>query len=223
MFIFNIGKNYFDSFEENTKENSFINYLKEIIENCDNVECNFIKNNFDFINWKEEEELLEHKKEYNLVLLPFENNKLLNLHFVKFLITSNLKEEVIACLGFTNFGVYFYKDISDNFETNLKVRENNYFLIERKKREWDEDYEIKSKLFIANRVNEKIFNKNIIFLEMPNYSFLLSYFSNNLFLGIEYNLNDIEELYFANFFVDDNKKLKIEKLDFGEVIWLNKE
>ena len=221
LFIKKISQGFLDDLDIN--EQKYINFLRHFLENCQTKECDFINKNLDLINWVHEEELLEHERDYNLILLPFERNETLNVTFVKFLITSNIKEDAVAAFGFTNTGTDFYIDIAGNEYFDIKINKK-VVLIERKIKDWDKDYEIKSKAFMVDQINN-FYLHDVDFdnIDMPNFSFLASMYQHEVssYL-IGYDLNDIKDLYFANFFYDLSKKkvkeYSIIKEDFGEII-----
>ncbi|HIQ50962.1 MAG TPA: hypothetical protein EYH54_03235 [Nautiliaceae bacterium] len=195
------------------EEKEFLNRLIEKIEKSKEKEGSLIKKYFDFLDWKSEEEILEHIRDYNLLLMPFEGIKGNNL-FVRFFISSNLKEEIIAAFGFS-YNSFFYIDIYKNlfFKTNLP--KTDMIIFERKEKAYDEDYEIKSKSLIINLFEDLYQKEKIISFYSVNYSFLLTllgYYKTLYSIGYE---NNIEELYFSLFFYENikEKKKKIEIKD----------
>jgi hypothetical protein len=167
---------------------------------------------FDFLDWKSEEEILEHFKDYNLLLMPFEGKNTNNL-FVRFFVSSNLKEEIIAAFGFS-YNSFFYIDIYKNFFYKTNLPKTNLIAIERKEKNFDEDYEIKSKTAIINLFEDLYLTESIIFPESPNYSFLLTLIDRYKTLYSFGYETEIEELYFSMFFYENlekkNKKMEIK-------------
>jgi len=208
-FLHNIIKPFFFGNLE-PKEEDLINYLNTHIFNkkSSNLEINFIKNNFTLIFFKKWEELIDYSKPYNLILLPFEGLKALNSFFIKFLVYSTLKNDFVAAFGFNPYNDdFFYADLFNYYYNKYGLRKENIAIIERKKFE-NEDKEIKSKAFFIDFIQQFYQKKDFIFLYSPNYSFLLTAFG--IFKEF-YNLgfsNSLEDLFFANFFIEKSKFLK---------------
>jgi len=198
---------------KNLEEKEFLNLLQEKIEKDEKKESFLIKNYFDFLDWKSEEEILEHFRDYNLLLMPFEGKEGNNL-FVRFFVSSNLKEEIIAAFGFS-YNSFFYIDIYKNFFFKTNLPKTDIILFERKEKPFDEDYEIRSRSLIINLFEDLYQTEKIISFYSQNYAFLmtlLGYYKELHSIGYE---NDIEELYFSLFFYEnlEEKKKKIEVKD----------
>lgn len=195
------------------EEKNFLEILKERIEKDNKKELNLINKYFDFLDWKSEEEILEHIKDYNLLLMPFEGKETNNL-FVRFFVSSNLKEEIIAAFGFS-YNSFFYIDIYKNFFYKTNLPKSDIVILERKEKFFDDDYEIKSKYLIINLFEDLYQTQKITTFYSPNYSFLLTllgYYRKLFSIGYD---NSIEELYFSFFFYENlkSKKRKIKIVD----------
>jgi len=214
FYIAELSKEYFIE-NDQANEKDYINFLQNKINEAANYDhrAKKILEFFDFINWKYEEELLEHINDYNLVLLPFEG---LTNYFIKFFITSNLKEDTVAAFGFNLLGEKFYIDFKGNsYFTKRKGLKK--ILIERKEKNYDIDYEIKSRAFVIDLFMDKYQREDFFFPYSPNYSFLSTLFGHyDKLYSLGYDLNDIEDLAFANFFYS-NLKEKPKKVEFLNV------
>jgi hypothetical protein len=209
-FFYNLIKPFFFGNLEPTEEN-LVNYLNTHIfnkEELTNLELKFLKNNFSLILFKKWEELVDYSKPYNLILLPFEGLKALNTFFVKFLVYSTLTKDFVAAFGFNPYNDdFFYVDLFNCYYNKFNSRKNDLTIVERKKFE-DMEKEIKSRAFFIDFIQYFYQKNDFLFLYSPNYSFLLTIFG--VFKEF-YNLgfdNSLEELFFANFFIEKSKFLK---------------
>ena len=77
--------------------------------------------------------------------------------------------------------------------------------------------EIKSKAFVIDLFMDKYQREDFLFPYSPNYSFLSTLFGHyDKLYSLGYDLNDIEDLAFANFFYS-NLKEKPKKVEFLDV------